>query len=57
MNIKTTENLDTTIVLQIQYLLKNTFQSRLGLVCFYMDKILIADTTEELHNLLQAIWK
>ena len=43
-------------MLQIQFLLRNTIKSRIGLICFYNDKMLVADSPEELHDLLRAIW-
>ena len=48
--------MEASTILQIQYLITNTVQSRIGLVCFYQDKILIGNSPEELHQMLQFLW-
>jgi len=48
--------IETTTILQVQYLIINTIQSRIGLVCFYKDKMLIGNSPEELHKMLQLLW-
>jgi len=48
--------METTTILQMQYLITNTIQSRIGLVCFYQDKILIGNSAEDIHKMLQLFW-
>jgi hypothetical protein len=52
------ENLimEATTILQVHYLMSNTIQSRIGLVCLYQDKILIGNSHKELHQMLQLLW-
>ncbi len=41
---------------QIKYIMTNAIETRRGVVCLYRDMLLIADTPEELHNILKIFW-
>lgn len=42
---------------QVAYIISYAMDTRIGCMCIYKDKVLIADDPKELYELLQLVWE